>query len=428
MRRFYTHTRHNGIIYAEIVDLETKTKLNARSTGTKSRDEALLIIAEWLKSGIPTGKAQKPRTLEAAAEIETILKIIRRAELNSDDALRIIQVLKDRELTDINAVKPCKGIISFLEFLEEFWDYESSPYIREKLAHGHSIGKRHCYESISRLNRYWQPAFQNKRLNGITRQDLKKFSLSLAENGLAPASINKIMAVGTTCLSWAFKEGLIPVDPTVGLVNFSGEAKKRGILTPLEAQALFAAKWKDKRAYTASLLACTTGMRSGEVLAIKQEDIEEYALKVCHSWSAYDGLKTPKNGEARRVPLLPEVRGKLLELARENPHGEDGFIFYGNLADKPVDRSVILDGLQAALADIGIDAKARGIVFHSWRHYYAARMSDRMTADQISRVTGHKSKAVFEEYADHITEKNLEEVGKVGAEVFGNILQFRKGA
>jgi integrase len=169
-------------------------------------------------------------------------------------------------------------------------------------------------------------------------------------------------------------------------------------------------------------------MRSGEVLAIKQEDIEKCALRIRHSWSAYDGLKAPKNGEARRVPLLPEVRSKLLELARENPHGEDGFIFYGNLADKPVDRSVILDGLQAALADIGIDAKSRGIVFHSWRHYYAARMADRMTADQVSRITGHKSRVVYDKYADHITEENLEEVGKMGAEVFSNIFQFRKGA
>ena len=126
--------------------------------------------------------------------------------------------------------------------------------------------------------------------------------------------------------------------------------------------------------------------------------------------------------------MLPEVRGKLLELVSENPHGQEGFIFFGNLADKPVDRSVILDGLQVALADIGIDAGERGIVFHSWRHYYAARMADRMTADQVSRITGHKSRAIFEEYADHITEKNLEEVGKVGAEVFGNILRFRKGA
>jgi hypothetical protein len=51
-----------------------------------------------------------------------------------------------------------------------------------------------------------------------------------------------------------------------------------------------------------------------------------------------------------------------------------------------------------------------------------------MTADQVSRITGHKSRAIFDEYADHITEENLEEVGRVSAEVFGNVLQFRKGA
>jgi hypothetical protein len=338
------HTRHNGVIYAELVDPQTGAKLTARSTGTKDRDEALLVIAGWLKSGIPTGRARKPRTLEAAAGIENVLKVIKRAELNPDDALRIVRALKDRGLIDTAAAKPGRGSVPFAEFLEEFWDYEASPYIKEKLAHGQGIGKRHCYESMSRFNRYWQPAFQGRALNGIARQDLKGFSLALADRGLAPASVNKIMAVGTTCLAWAFREGIIPVDPTVGLVNFSGAAKKRGVLTPMEAQALFALQWKDKRAYAASLLACTTGMRSGEVLAVKPEDIGERVLNIHHSWSDYDKLKAPKNGETRRVPLLPEVRGKLIELAGENPHGTDGFIFYGNLADKPIDRSVLLDG------------------------------------------------------------------------------------
>jgi len=37
-----------------------------------------------------------------------------------------------------------------LPFLQEFWDYEKSPYVKEKLAYGQSIGKRHCYEQ-SRL-------------------------------------------------------------------------------------------------------------------------------------------------------------------------------------------------------------------------------------------------------------------------------------
>jgi integrase len=169
-------------------------------------------------------------------------------------------------------------------------------------------------------------------------------------------------------------------------------------------------------------------MRSGEVLALRQEDIGERILNVRHSWSEFDGLKSPKNGEKRKVPLLPEVKALLLELARNNPHGSEGYIFYSDITDKPIDRNVLLDGLQNALAGIGIDAQERGIVFHSWRHYYAARMADRMTADQVSRITGHKSRAVFDEYANHITEENLEEVGRIGAEVFGNVLQFREGA
>ena len=441
MRRYYLHTRRNGTFYAELIDPQTGMKLTARSTGTNNRDEALLKIAEWLKTGIPTGRVREPRTLEAAAGIENILRVIRRSELNSDDALRIVQTLKDRELIDIAAVKSGNGAILFTEYLEEFWDYAASPYVREKLAHRHSIGKRHCYESLNCVHLFYDGYFSGRLLNSITRADLKKFSLFLSEKRekpkdykghfaekLSASYINKILIVGTTALSWAFREGIIPADPTAGLVRFSATPEKRGVLTPKEAAAVFRSEWKDKRACIASLLACTTGMRSGEVLALRQEDIEERALNVRHSWGIYDGLKTPKNGETRRVPLQPEVRAELLELARENPYGPEGFIFYGNLADKPIDSSVLVNGLHDALQGIGIDAKSRGIVFHSWRHFWSARMADRMEAEKLTRFTGHKTKAVFKEYADHITEENLEEVGKVGAEVFGNILQFRKWA
>ena len=142
-----------------------------------------------------------------------------------------------------------------------------------------------------------------------------------------------------------------------------------------------------------------------------------------------DGLKSPKNGEARKVPLLPEVRGELMKLLDENPHGgDDPFVFYGLLADKPMDVKILIHGLQAACKAAGIDTAARGIVYHSHRHYYAARLADKMTADQITRITGHKSKAVFNVYQDHIIDENLEVMAEAGQEVFGNILQFRKGA
>jgi integrase len=239
------------------------------------------------------------------------------------------------------------------------------------------------------------------------------------------------MNCGITALSWAFREGHIPVDPTIGLVRFGGDGKKRGVLTSQEAAAVFGVEWKDKRSYIGNLLALTTGLRSGEILAIRQSDIEDRVVNVLHSWSCMDGLKSPKTGETRRVPLLPEVRGLLMELLVENPHGdiEDPFVFYGVLKDKPMDQKLLINGLRDACTKAGIDAAARGVVFHSWRHLYASRMLDKMTVEQVSRITGHKSRAVFDEYADHVEAENLDRMRDAAAETFGKVLPFnRKGA
>jgi integrase len=185
-------------------------------------------------------------------------------------------------------------------------------------------------------------------------------------------------------------------------------------------------------------------MRSGEILALRREDIGENILHIRHSFSCVDGLKTPKNGDERQAPLYPEIRAELLALAdeAESLHGEGAYIFYGISKERPCPDEFILDGLHDAIEKLNIELekagreqekinwKARNIVFHSWRHYWAARMSDRMTADQLTRITGHKSRAVFDQYADHITENNIKEVSKVGREVFGSILKFpaQKGA
>jgi hypothetical protein len=41
------------------------------------------------------------------------------------------------------------------DFLLRFWDYEKSPYIKEKLAHGQRIGRLHASDSLKRVKRYW---------------------------------------------------------------------------------------------------------------------------------------------------------------------------------------------------------------------------------------------------------------------------------
>jgi integrase len=82
----------------------------------------------------------------------------------------------------------------------------------------------------------------------------------------------------------------------------------------------------------------------------------------------------------------------------------------------------MLAALHAELEAQGIDWRSRGVCFHSWRHFYAARMADIEAADKVSRITGHKSRAVFDAYADHVTEAAIKDMGKAAAAVFAGVL------
>ena len=53
---------------------------------------------------------------------------------------------------------------SFAHFLEHFWDYNKSPYVREKLVVGQSIHKRYTDIMKSRALAYWAPLYGNEAL------------------------------------------------------------------------------------------------------------------------------------------------------------------------------------------------------------------------------------------------------------------------
>ena len=133
---------------------------------------------------------------------------------------------------------------------------------------------------------------------------------------------------------------------------------------------------------------------------------------------------------------MPQVRDALRSLVKENPHSPDGFVFWCSKEDEPWDQQMSLYALQDMLVvlSVGIGAtdeekrearsywKERNIVFHSWRHFYAARMSDRLEARKVMLVTGHKTRAVFDGYADHALDSDLSEVAQASAETFKGII------
>ena len=447
---YYLVLRKNGVYYAEFVDLERQVKTVTRSTGKTKRKEAEIQCEYWLKHGFPADDEKKPRPIAEIAEIASILKAIRKADLTADDAITIVEALKKLNLIDIAAVKNTgASAVNFVQFLETFWDYDKSPYIPDRLAHGYRLTRRYALCCQSRVKSSLKDFFGDKKLNCITTADLKALSKKLADEGKTTSTVNQMLLLCCTPLKWAFNEKIIPVNPATGLTKFSITNKERGILTEAEAAAVFSIDWNDKRAYVGSLVAATTGTRQGEILALRRSDIGEDTINIAHSYSPIDGLKCPKNGKERTVPLLPEVRAALMDLLKDNPNSgiDDPFIFYSALTPgKPCDCQILLKGFKAALdavntkyaeaarkeklekPEIAIDYKSRNIVFHSWRHFFCSKITEIIDGEKVAKVSGHLSEAVFKKYAGHIETKNIQEVGNATAQAFGNILQFRKGA
>jgi hypothetical protein len=156
-------------------------------------------------------------------------------------------------------------------------------------------------------------------------------------------------------------------------------------------------------------------------------------------------LKETKTGESRPVPLLPKVRAGLLYLLAENQNkADDPFVFFTLSAQKPCGDKIILKGFYKAIEAINlkykleaekqklekplfaIDCKKRNICFHSLQHYFYTKTSENESVEKVKKVSVHLTYSVFNNYSDHIEEKNVIEMGKVVSGIFSNILQFKK--
>ena len=93
-----------------------------------------MVVNEWLHNGIPEGGDRKPLT--EVFGVDAIRQTIRSGKLRPEDARRIVEGLKERRLiasaTMVGDSASGEGLLSFLS---RFWDYDRSPYVREKEAY-----------------------------------------------------------------------------------------------------------------------------------------------------------------------------------------------------------------------------------------------------------------------------------------------------
>ncbi|MDY4831664.1 MAG: hypothetical protein SO161_03920 [Treponema sp.] len=161
---------YTEICYAQI-RLADGTLSNNKSTGCRNRAKAERKVMKWIATGnILVRVGSKDSKVKSIDKIR-LFNDLRTAEFDSDDINNIIKILKERNYLYSTVASTSKGSIPIEDFLEIFWDYDKSPYVKEKLGKKQSIHRQYCSTLLSRPRLYWIPRLTGKCVAEIIRKD-----------------------------------------------------------------------------------------------------------------------------------------------------------------------------------------------------------------------------------------------------------------
>jgi integrase len=255
------------------------------------------------------------------------------------------------------------------------------------------------------------------RLSCIDRAVIKDFRNDLFNHGYSGNTINKILSALRTILEEAEEHSLIQYVPKIDGAAIN--PKQKGILTIEEVRRLFSTEWKSDpvhchppqdhfMGYVGNLLASSTGLRLGELLALTLSDIhlDEGYIFVRRSWDKLYGMnETTKTGKVRHIFIPGGIKEELEKLIQLNPNQKnpESFLFYSpKTPDKPAEPKIFTRSLYTAMRKIGITEnirRERNITFHSWRHWFNSLLVNaKIPLQKVQSLTGHLTAEMTQHY------------------------------
>jgi integrase len=252
-------------------------------------------------------------------------------------------------------------------------------------------------------------AFGRERVRRIGAEDIARFNGMLRERGCSSSTRAKHLRVLGACLQaavffrYADSNAVRELPPAQ---RPRPERKEAAYFENRELPRLF--DYLNGEPYkTLSLVALKTGMRQGELIALRWGDVD-LDDAVARVRSSYTGgmLGTPKNRERRDVDLISDVV-ELLERWREKHVGSfDGLVFPSENGHQFLSATVLLRRhlypamVAAEIQRIGPTHEKR--TFHSLRHTFAKRaLENGAQITWLSRHLGHSSLKVTTDTYGH---------------------------
>ena len=289
------------------------------------------------------------------------------------------------------------------------------------------------YESIVRIR--VNPRIGHVKLGRVTPQHLQTLYADLLGTGLTLRSVQFTHAVLHRALKQALRWGLVARNPADAVTAPRPRRKEFHALTQGEVDTLLGAVEGTER-YLLYVLAVTTGLRQGELLALKWADIDMEGGKLAvqrrlERRSIRDGhvFADAKKGRSRRSVALARLAIEALRSSRAHqaearlragPAWEDYDLVLTNDLGEPLAPRSVTRRLHADLEFAGLPR----VRFHDLRHTAATLLlADGTHPKIVQELMGHATIAVTMDTYSHV----LPHMQREAAGTFDRLLRPARG-
>jgi integrase len=268
------------------------------------------------------------------------------------------------------------------------------------------VAHRTYHSYLSQIRNHILPALGKKKLKALKLEDVEILYRSMVVSGLSAATVRYVHAVMHRALGQAVNRGLVPRNVAEGASLPGLGREETQYLTPEQVKSLLGAA-KGDRLEALYILAVTCGLRQGELLGLRWEevDLEGHRLTVRRQVQrSRDGsglIFVPTKGKKSRTIRLASATVEVLKSHRERQAKEvrsakglwrDPGLVFASTIGTPLDPSNLVDrSFKPLLGRAGLP----DVRFHDLRYACATLLlSEGVPVKVVQEVLGHSSAPV----------------------------------
>jgi integrase len=249
--------------------------------------------------------------------------------------------------------------------------------------------KKSAFTDKHRYENHLASRFDDKRINEITSLDLERMKSELSKEGLAPATVKHCLVLFRQMINKAIIWKLYQdANPVKGVKLPTLQNQRERFLSYEEAQRLLEILYEmDRQIYDMALISFHTGMRAGEILNLRGQDIN-----LVHGFIHIADAKT---GHPRKAYMTDAVKEVLLKYSV----AADEYIFKSRSGDRYTEVPRNFKKVVDPLFNKNVKDTRQRVTFHSLRHTFGSWLAlQGESLITIRELLGHKSFAMTQRY------------------------------